>query len=173
MKNGFNEQLIAQIELDMTSYFASDKKRINHAKAVKKYAAMILEKETANVEIVLSAALLHDIGIHQAEKKYGKASGKYQEIEGPSIARKLMQDMLLEDAFIDKVCEIISKHHTKKGLNTSEFQILYEADWLVNLQDDFKNLSYEKKMKIINEHFETAKGKELAVNLFKPKQVVL
>lgn len=40
-----------------------------------------------------SAAVVHDIGIHISEQKYGSSSGKYQELEGPAEAKKLLDGL--------------------------------------------------------------------------------
>ena len=70
----------------MKDVFGDDQKRINHALAVLKYAEQIHAVEGGDAAVVTAAAILHDIGIHQAEQKYGSTAGKYQEIEGPPIA---------------------------------------------------------------------------------------
>lgn len=74
----------------METYFDGDTKRINHAHRVTAYAEQLLEQEEGDYPIVIGASVLHDIGIHQAEKKYGSTSGKYQEKEGPPIARRIL-----------------------------------------------------------------------------------
>ncbi len=161
-----NNQL-PEIAGKMKDYFGADRKRINHALRVADYAAKILVEEAADRDLVMAAAYLHDIGIPEAERKYNSAGGKYQEKEGPPIARDLLRKLGLDPDFIENVCAIIAKHHTYKGLETKEFQILYEADWLVNLQEDFVHLDGEKKKKIINKHFQTAIGRILAEELLK------
>ena len=67
----------------METYFGSDTKRINHAHRVTGYAEELLQQEGGDYPIVIDAAVLHDIGIHEAEKKHGSTSGSYQEKEGP------------------------------------------------------------------------------------------
>ena len=66
--------------------FGDDRKRIDHAFSVFRYAQELLKSEEGDEEIVLAATLIHDIGIHEAERKYGSSAGCYQEIEGPPIA---------------------------------------------------------------------------------------
>lgn len=43
-----------------------------------------------NTNLLESAALLHDIGIKESERKYHSSAGHYQEIEGPAIAKCLL-----------------------------------------------------------------------------------
>ena len=82
----------------MEAYFDGDTKRINHAHRVTAYAEQLLKQEEGNYPIVIGASILHDIGIHQAEKKYGSASGKYQEKEGPPIARQILAGLGFEQS---------------------------------------------------------------------------
>ena len=72
----------------MESYFDGDTKRIDHAHKVTEYAERLLESNGGDYSIVIGSAVLHDIGIHEAERKHGSTSGKYQEIEGPPSHRR-------------------------------------------------------------------------------------
>ena len=112
----------------MESYFGSDAKRINHAHRVTEYAEQLLKPEGGDYQVVIAAGVLHDIGIHQAEKKYGSASGRYQEIEGPPIAREILTGLKFGQNQIDEICEIIANHHSPGKINTQNFKILYDAD---------------------------------------------
>lgn len=75
----------------MKAEFGSDQKRIAHALNVLDWAKKIMDHEGGNREIVLAAAVLHDIGIQAAERKHGSNAPKYQELEGPPIARRILQ----------------------------------------------------------------------------------
>ena len=44
--------------------------------------------DTETLFILEAAALVHDIGIKNAEKKFGRCDGKLQEQEGPEEAGK-------------------------------------------------------------------------------------
>ena len=86
---------IAQITEKMIAYDKGDVPRIEHFMKVYGYAAAIgkLEKlDPATQEILETAALLHDIGIKVSEEKYHSSAGKYQEIEGPAEARRLLME---------------------------------------------------------------------------------
>ena len=90
-------------------------------------------------EILEIAAILHDIGIIPSEKKYGISNGKLQEQEGPAYARELLNRIGgYGQDFIDRVCFLIAHHHTYEGIDGLDWQILLEADFLVN--------SFEKNM---------------------------
>ena len=122
---------------EMEEYFGDDQKRINHARRVLGYAEEILEKEEGkgDREVVEAAAILHDIGIHEAERKYGSTGGHYQEIEGPPIAQKILRKINFPDGKIAEVLEIIAHHHTPGKIETVNFNVLYEADRRVNLEE--------------------------------------
>ena len=120
----------------MEEYFGDDERRIRHALRVTEYAEQILEYEgEVDRDIVIAAAILHDIGIHEAERKHGSAAGKYQEVEGPPIAREIMSQEGLPGEIIEEVCRIIAHHHTPGVVDTPEFRVLYDADLIVNLED--------------------------------------
>ena len=75
----------------MKEYFGEDEHRIRHALNVTEYAERILTHEVdTERDIVIAAAVLHDIGIPEAVRKHGSAAARYQELEGPPIARGIM-----------------------------------------------------------------------------------
>ena len=82
------------------------------------------------------AAIVHDIGIHKAEKKYGQCGGKLQEKEGPPEAEKLLKKLGADRETIDRVCYLVGHHHTYTEIDGLDYQILIEADFLVNLYED-------------------------------------
>jgi HD superfamily phosphohydrolase YqeK len=58
----------------MIEYFGNDVKRINHALKVHGFAKNIARMEGLKGEVMLVlevAAVLHDIGIKESERKYG------------------------------------------------------------------------------------------------------
>ena len=149
----------------MEEVFGDDKRRINHALRVTGYAAELLKKEMGDREIVLCAALLHDIGIAVAEKKYGSASGHYQEKEGPPLARKILEVLGYDSGMIEEICGIVGNHHSPGKVNSMNFKILYDADWLVNLPDETKG-DKKKLERMIDRVFLTQTGKELAREIY-------
>lgn len=151
--------------LDVTDYLGNDVRRINHAKNVLEYAKEILKSEKADRETVEAAAMLHDIGIHEAERKYGSSAGHYQESEGPPIARDMLERLNAGNALIDHVCKIIASHHSPGEINTPEFHILWDSDWLVNIPEEYPNIEPEELSRLIERVFQTSRGRELAIKL--------
>jgi len=151
----------------MESYFDGDTKRIDHARKVTEYAEKLLEGEGGDYFIVIGAAVLHDIGIHEAERKHGSASGKYQEIEGPPIAREILTELGFVYEQIEEICDIIAYHHSIGPMRSNgNFRILYDADWLVNLGDEYNIQDTEKLNTIIEKVFLTKSGKSLAKKVY-------
>ena len=150
----------------MEDYFHGDTKRINHAHKVTEYAEELLKLEGGDYSIVIGASLLHDIGIHAAEKKYGSTGGKYQEKEGTPIARQILTGLGFEPNQIEEICQIIAHHHSPGKINTRNFKILYDADWLVNLRDEYDIQDKNKLSNIIDGIFLTPSGKALAGEVY-------
>ena len=150
----------------MENYFGQDARRIAHAHKVTGYAEGLLAAEKGDADVVIGAAVLHDIGIPVAEKKYGSAGGKCQEIEGPPIAREILTGLNYKPDQIEEICEIIAHHHSPGRIDSSNFKILYDADWLVNLRDEYDIRDRTKLGKVIDAVFLTATGKALAREIY-------
>jgi HD superfamily phosphodiesterase len=151
----------------MIEYFQTDVRRINHALKVVDFAQIIsddqaLDKKTK--EIIIYATILHDIGIKKAEKKYNSSIGRYQEIEGPPIAREMLSDLNISEEIIDRACNIIGNHHSYSKINGIDFQIIVEADMLVNIFED--NMSKEAIENIKETVFKTEAGKKLISTMY-------
>ena len=131
---------IEELALDMIDYNNGDPKRIQHTTKVHAYASMIGKCEGLDEEtqfILESAALVHDIGIRASEKKYGHQNGKLQEQEGPAVARELLMRLGgFTDQQIERICWLVGHHHTYHVCEDLDYQILIEADFLVNLYED-------------------------------------
>ena len=150
----------------MSDFFGDDSCRINHAKAVFDYATLIKKNEGGNLEIIEIAAAIHDVGIPEAERKYNSSAGHYQEIEGPPIARELLLKLNLPENDIDHICKIIANHHSGKNIDTLEFRIIWDSDWLVNMEDLYDMNDKVELKKLINNIFKTKSGKQLAIQKF-------
>jgi hypothetical protein len=155
-----------RIALEMKKYFGADFKRIHHAMKVAKYAEQILKSEGGNPLVVMGSAYLHDIGIHEAEKKYRSPAGHYQEMEGPIIAKEILEGLEVQKELIEEICDIIGHHHSPREEERLDFQILYEADWLVNIEEEGISKNRKKVEELIRKIFRTVTGKQLAEKLY-------
>ena len=159
--------MIAQLMDDMIKYFQQDVKRINHALKVYDFAYLISKETNVGEDkhlMICIAALLHDIGIKEAEKKYQSSSGKYQEIEGPPIATHILLPYNLDEKFLERLRFIIGNHHNYSKIDDIDFQILVEADFIVNIFED--SLSKESVRNIKKEIFKTNSGIRLLEKMY-------
>jgi len=82
----------AQITRQLVEYFGSDDRRIQHALRVLHHAERLMsERVDCDPEIVIAAALLHDVGIRVAEEKHGYNDARTQEEYGPPVAEELLR----------------------------------------------------------------------------------
>lgn len=146
----------------MMSFNQSDPKRIQHFIKVHQFSQLIghMEKLDAHTQFLTEcAALVHDIGIRPAEEKYGSCTGKLQEQEGPAYARKMLEELSLEEADIARVCYLVGHHHTYTDIDGMDYQILVEADFLVNFYED--GVGSEGIQTALEKVFRTDAGKNL------------
>ena len=157
----------ADVLLEMIRYNAGDARRVNHLIKVYGFAKVIGEREGLDArtqEILEIAALTHDIGIRNSERKYGNCSGEHQQVEGPPEARTLLGALLAEETLIERVCWLIAHHHTYSNIQELDYQILVEADFLVNAYEDEMD---EDAITTVRERiFRTKTGIELLDTLY-------
>jgi len=153
-----------RVAIEMKRYFKTDFKRIGHATRVARYAEQIGKSERGNLAVILVSAYLHDIGIHEAEKKHGSTAAKYQEEEGPDIARSILIQLGAKEALIDEVCDNIGHHHHPRPEETVNFKVLYDADLIANLDEKHKDdpIDTDRLEKIIGKSFLTESGRQTA-----------
>lgn len=131
-----HEQLKGRLVKVIADFFEDDYRRINHAIEVLKYAERTMaEHPTADEEIVIASALLHDVGIKPSEAELGYNNGKTQELYGPAIAANLLAENNFAAQKIEKVTQIIGNHHSPSRYDYIELEILKIADRIVNKLD--------------------------------------
>jgi len=157
---------LKKVEQAMKDYFGADRRRIDHALRVAGFAEEILAHEPGDRQVVMAAAFLHDIGIREAERKFGSSAGDLQEQEGPPVAREILSSLGYGEALIAEVCAIIASHHSPGEVETDNFRIIWDADWLVNIPDEV-GLADEKRLReIIGKVFQTGTGRSIAERLY-------
>ncbi len=156
------EKLIKELE----AYFGNDRKRIDHAKEVMDYANELLKEEGGDWHIVIPASILHDVGIKVAEEKYRSSAGYYQETEGPAVARKILLQVGFKKDDIEQICQIIAHHHSPGKIDTRNFRVVYDADWLVNLKEDPVTKDKTRLKGLIDKVFLTDAGRILATRIY-------
>ena len=93
-------------------------------------------------ESTVLGCIFHDIGIPEAQKKHGSIDGPWQEKEGPAVARQLMAVLGVRPDILERVCYLVGFHHTKDRVDGMDFQLLWEADFIVNVEE--KNLVFTR-----------------------------
>lgn len=153
----------------LKQHFGEDKRRINHALKVLGFAERIIDGEKVAADMrptIVITALLHDAGIVEAERKYHSSAGAYQEQEGPAVVRQMMIDNGEDQALIDRVAYIVGGHHTASKNDGLDFQIIWESDLLVNIEEDGLAAMKDKLPAIIEKNFRTATGRNIAQSTY-------
>jgi len=158
---------LAGLTLKMIAYEADVPSRIQHFMKVHNFSRMIgiLEGLDEHTQYILeAAALVHDIGIKPSIEKYGNGDGHHQEAEGPAYAEPLLRELGFEQDVIERVCYLIAHHHTYNNISGIDYQILIEADFLVNL---FEGNSDKAAIENVYEKiFKTTTGKQFCADMF-------
>ena len=146
-----------RVALEMKKYFGRDFKRIAHASKVARYAEQLVFELGGDPAIVLSAAYLHDVGLRDHDPE------RHAE-EGARVARRILSDLGAREELIDEVCDIISHHHEALSEASVNFQCVYDADLLVNMEeaiakDPEKHASLRQA---VDERYLTEAGRNLA-----------
>ena len=157
----------------MIRYDSGDAKRIQHFLKVHALARLIGTEEGLDSDemvILETAALVHDIGIRLCEKKYGRCSGGLQEKEGPAEARRLLEELGYPPAVIERVAYLVGHHHTYRHIDGRDYQILVEADFLVNFYED--EIGEEGILKAQQQIFRTKTGRALCGMIYGPRRPI-
>lgn len=162
----------ARLVRAMVEYDRGDVPRIQHFMKVHDFAVTIAQLEGVDEDVLFileTAAILHDIGIHPSEAKYGNCNGKHQEELGPAEADRLLRQLGgYTDQQIERVCFLIGHHHTYKNVEGIDWQILLEADFLVNAFED--HLALEAINTFESKVFKTESGRHLLETMFGMKR---
>ena len=159
--------LVSIVKEKMIEYYAGDSRRVHHFLKVHSFAKLIAEMEGMEpdeMQVLEIAALAHDIGIKNAELKYGYNNGKLQEQEGPPEARRLLREAGAEDAAVERACYLVAHHHTYRNIDGLDYLILVEADFLVNLYES--GAGREQAASACEKIFRTSSGKRLCRTMF-------
>lgn len=124
------------LTMEMMKWFAGQPNRVQHFLKVWAFSSMMGRQEGLDgrtQQILEVAAIVHDIGIRPAEEKFGSDAGPLQEQEGGPAAREMLERLGWDQELIDRVAFLVSHHHTYSAIDGPDYQILVEADFLVNL----------------------------------------
>lgn len=155
----------------MYNYYSGDSHQIQHFIKVHSFARQIGIMENLDEitqEILEISAIVHDIGIKNSMEKYGSGDGKYQELEGPPEAMKMLTKLKYPQNIIDRVCYLVGHHHTYNEIEGMDYQILVEADFLVNIHES--NMDAGSIKSVIRKIFKTSTGIQICKRMFKVEE---
>ena len=158
---------VAKIIEKMIAFSNGNIHDIDHFIRVWTYAKTIGELEGLDPEtqyILEIAAITHDIACPLCRQKYGNTDGKYQEVEGEPLVRNFLNDSGMTADQIDRVAYLVSHHHTLTDIDGMDYQILIEADYIVNAAES--EYSKENIKGFINKVMQTNSGSMLARQIF-------
>ncbi|MGN1251099.1 MAG: HD domain-containing protein [Candidatus Spyradocola sp.] len=144
---------------DMIAYY-DNQNYIAHTLKVFGYAQGIAAGEGVTGqerEIIEYAALFHDVGIPAGMAECGSGAGPVQERLGAPIAMEMTRRYVSDPEIIERVGYLVGHHHSFGIKGQRDLQILFEADWLVNLIESAEK--YDRRI-VYEKHFETATGRE-------------
>ena len=151
----------------MIQYSNSNLHDINHFISVWTYAKLIGEAEGLGEEtqfILEIAAITHDIACPLCREKYGNTDGKHQEEEGQILVRSFLEDTGLTKNQIDRVAFLVGHHHTLAGIDGMDWQILIEADYIVNASEN--GYSIQNVENFMEKVMKTESGKRITREVF-------
>ena len=161
------DMIVSQAIEKMIAFYKGNIHDIDHFIKVWAYAKTIGELEGLDAhtqEVLELAAVIHDIACPLCREKYGNTNGKRQEEEGGPLVRSFLADAGLSAEQVDRVAYLVSHHHTYTDIDGIDYQILIEADYIVNASES--GYSPENRKNFLEEHMKTESGKRLLRSTF-------
>ena len=159
--------MIAAATQKMIEFYNGNLHDIAHFLKVWAFAKTIGELEGLDrktQETLEIAAITHDIACPLCREKYGNTNGKRQEEEGGSLVRSFLADAGLSAEQVERVAYLVGHHHTYTDIDGIDYQILIEADYIVNASES--GYSPENRKNFLEEHMKTESGKRLLRSTF-------
>jgi HD superfamily phosphodiesterase len=156
-----------QVYQRMIAYYEGDPNRIQHFVKVHSFAALLGRMEGLDEEtlfVLEAAAYVHDIGIKPSLERYGDCIGSHQEELGPKEAEKLLANLDFLPEETERISYLVGHHHTYTNIDGIDYQILVEADFLVNLYEEQSDTAVIDH--VYETIFQTAAGKQILLTMF-------
>lgn len=122
----------------MIDFYKGNQSDIRHVLKVYAYAQTIgqLENLDGTTQDTLEmAAIVHDIACPLCREKYGNTSGSHQEAESEALLREFLAEFALPQEMEERIIYLVTHHHTYTKVEGMDYQILLEADYLVNADE--------------------------------------
>lgn len=156
-----------QLIQEMIKYETGVPGRIQHFLKVHSFSRLIGKGENLDEDTLLTlelASIVHDIGIKPAIEKYGSSAGNLQESEGPPVAEALLKKLNCPEDILSRVSYLVGHHHSYSDIDGIDYQILVEADFLVNLYEDASEPQTIRHT--YDKIFKTETGKSICRSMF-------
>ncbi len=141
---------------------------VSHFMKVWAFARVICDNEKLPQKTALvieTAALVHDIACPAIRDNNGHSDAGLQQSVGREMAREFLKDTALSEEDKNTVCSLVATHHTYDAPYSIEHQVLIEADYIVNAEE--QALSYDKVREFADRYFKTRTGLEILEGIFK------
>ena len=109
---------------NLDRYLSGVDYRWQHTLRVAQFGKVIAENETADVELVVAACLLHDIAWFDTDADNSREHGRL----GAEKARSILENLGYSSKNIKNICYSIASHVDEENLTTLEAKIVSDAD---------------------------------------------
>ena len=138
------DMLKARMINKMIDFYKGNKSDVRHFLKVYAYAQTIgklegLDEKTQDTLEI--AAIVHDIACPLCREKFGNTSGNHQEAESEALLRIFLSEFALPADQEARVIYLVTHHHTYTDVQGMDYQILLEADYLVNAERSRSGIS--------------------------------
>ena len=158
---------LAELCKAMIAYDKGDPRRIHHFLKVHAFAAQIGREEGLDEKTLFrleAASYVHDIGIHEGERRFSRNDGQIQQELGPDEARPMLEELGFDKEDTERICWLVAHHHSYGSIDGPDAQILAEADMLVNQYEDGAPLKQNEAL--YHRLYKTEAGKRLFRELY-------
>lgn len=142
--------------------------QIQHTQTVASYTRMIAAGEGIEgraLDLMETAAWLHDIGCPESRRCYGDSLPVHQQEMGRKVVGSWLQDVEeLTAAEKQWLTDVVGTHHRFESARTLHFEPLYEADMIVNLIEGYYERSQARHF--YDTVMNTETGRRLFAKLF-------
>ncbi len=162
--------MIAKAIEKMIGFYEGNLHDIEHFMKVWSYAKTIGELENVDNEIQETlefAAIVHDIACPLCRKKYGSTAGPYQEKEGIPLTKEFYEEFNLPAEQVERICYLVGHHHSFNEIEGMDYQILVEADFLVNASES--NMDEKTIASFKEQVFQTNAGTRLLDEIYRKR----
>ena len=115
--------MIAEMTEKMTDFYEGNRHDVAHFLKVWGWARTIGRLEGL------------DLRMQALREKYGNTAGAHQEAESEGVLRPFLEEFNLPPETEERLIRVVSHHHTYTGVDGIDWQILLEADFLVNADE--------------------------------------